>query len=194
MRRFLTVAFVLLFAIPCLAQEWPGLAGDQIMYQEPEGIQMYLEEWNDRNPWSMPSPVGKFFYFGSLLFDVCEDENIAVLDFSLFASRICTASYWSPLVLNVCSYWNSRDFEMTYTLVWNEDAEAYIVEGNGHWGVNVLALTVGEPVILQMGVMQLVDDEMVWDDTYTWYKYVIEPWTAEERMPIPRRLRTRRPR
>ena len=195
-RQIIILSMLLLAALPLTAQEWPEeMAGDQIIYQEPNEIEMYMSAWNDQNPWGMPSPVGHFFYFGSLTFDVCDGVNIADLDLDQRASRICREPPWGGHFLGLdCAYWYPRPIEISYTLEWDEDAQAYLVYQIAEWGVNVMALTMeedGVSGILNMGVMEILDGKMKWDERYTWYSYVIGPKTAEPKMPDPRRFQRR---
>lgn len=197
-RSIILLLTVLLMALPVAAQEWPdSWLGDQIEYQEEQKIQMYLENWHDRNPWGMFDMTGHFFYFGSLLFDYCDGENVAVLDIVSVAFRHCADPPWGSVAPDPCYYYGVRSIDgPKYTLTWNEDADVYLIFDVLYWGTNVIALIMNsenDSGIIKMGVMEISDlGVMVWDDNYTHYTYVIEEFTAELLGPRPRRPSGRR--
>ena len=71
-----------------------------------------------------------------------------------------------------------------------------MVNAVDYWGVNVIALVLnssGDSGVVLMGVMQLSDTGvMVWDDNYTHFTYVFEPFTATPLLPSPRKPGLRR--
>ena len=187
-RQIIILLALLLLVLPVAAQEWPdSFIGDQMHFEEAVPIEMFLFSWHDRNPWGMVDMTGRFFYFGSLLFDYCNEENVAILDLNTFAMRNC----FGP----TCYYYSPRPINVSYTLTWHEEAGAYLVLGNGYWGVNVIALVVNsssDSGVILMGTMQLSDaGVMVWDDSITHYTYLFGPKTAEP-MGFVRRGSTRR--
>ena len=175
-RQIIILLALLMLVLPVAAQEWPdSFTGDQTHFKEATAFQMYLLSWHDRNPWGIADMTGRFFYFGSLVFDYCYGENIASLTLDTMASRRC--------INDNCYYYAPQSMSLHYTLVWNEKAGAYLVLGGGYWGTNVIALVLNsdeDSGIMLMGTMQLSSSgAMVWDDTYTHYTYIIEPMAAK---------------
>ena len=87
-RQIIILITLVLIALPVAAQDWPdSFIGDQMHFADPEPIQMFLLSWHDRNPWGIVDMTGHFFYFGSLMFDYCDGENVAFLDFDRMTMR-----------------------------------------------------------------------------------------------------------
>ena len=195
MKKTLLAVIILMFVNLSFAQEWPeDLKGEQFYYQEPVDIQMYLEVWSDHNYWGMPSPVGDHFYFGTLTFDVCDDINVARLEFDTMAVRTCVPSPWGGRFPETCYYMNPKDIVWNITLDWDEAILSYIEYDILEWGIPMASLIMEESGIdgvLTMGVMASNVGVIWWDEDYTWYKYEIQPRTAERRLPMPRRMQRR---
>lgn len=196
-RQIIILLSIVLLALPVVAQDWPdSFIGDQMSYQEAQPIQMYMLNWHDRNPWGMIDMTGHFFYFGSLMFDYCYGENMAFLDLDTMAMRHCIEPAYGTIVPPQCFFYASRGIALSYALTWDEEAGAYLVIGDTYWGTSIIALILdgsGESGVIQMGVMNLSSSGvMVWNDSYTHYTYVFEPFTAESMLPRPKRPSIRR--
>lgn len=181
-RNIIVLITLLLMVLPVAAQEWPdSFLGDQMHFDDPAPIQMFMLSWHDRNPWGMVDMTGHFFYFGEVEFGYCEGVNVAFLDFDKMAMRNCPEPVFGTPAPSQCYYYSPRSINLHYILTWNEDAGAYLVLGDGYWGTSVIALSLNgdDSAFLFMGTMNLDQGIMIWDDTFTHYTYVIEEKSAE---------------
>lgn len=195
MKRMIVILSVLLVTLPVFAGdfppmdvEWPdSFIGDHVVPDcEPEAVQMYLVEFEDFYPWSVPNPVGRHFYFGTLQFCVCGGVDTAIFDIRQIAGRSCTEAPWgSPYDPQICSYYAPRDVSVTtYYLEWVEDAGSYMMGNIAYWGVQAGVLTVvsAEDGLFRfvLGTMHNEDGVMVWGNSRTRFTYWIEPFNATQ--------------
>lgn len=188
-RQIIILLFVILLAVPASAQ-WPNsFIGEHMTPPQVSPVQMWLSTF--QNPYGTELRVGVRFYFGSLAFDVCNGEDVAILNLDTTAARHCNNE-------QCYFYFDGPIHFPQYMLTWNPQAQSYLFEDEVKYGINVMAITVvdgeGGISLFQMGTMQWRNDLLFWDDTRPIYIYTIEPLTATEALPPPRRPSGRRAR
>jgi len=120
MRKHITIWLaLLLLAGAASAMEFP----DQYYGIKPDPgcqpIQVYVTDFYDREPWSVPDPTGKVWQLGQM----CIEDGAATLELDTLAWRICNPAFFGgPGAPDVCTAWYAGSINEWHHMAWEGDS------------------------------------------------------------------------
>lgn len=183
MRKFLTFLFALAIALPATAGWLPDALcdGDNgAATPGPFWVQLYLDEFQNGAPFSIPSPVGLNWWFGKIWFD---DDN-AYVEVDARSRRWCEEPpFGLPPGYGTEVCYSSRPVPIdaqSYVIPWDDEANAYLLRNDdGSFLSLVVDLESATAVFAKGALLVLPGPEIVIDPQANLFVFQVEPQAVE---------------